>query len=84
MQKDLSLRSLRTALALRLALAIPLLQASHARLADLRIPGVESFELVCGDDCGEFDSGSLRGLGLDDFAIFHGTWGACVSIGGTD
>lgn len=59
MQKSLSLRSLRTTLALRLALAIPLLQASHARLADLRVPGVESFELVCRNDCGELDSGSL-------------------------
>ncbi len=59
MQKNLSLRSLRTALALRLALAIPLLEASHACLADFRIPGVEGFELVCGDNCGEFDLGSL-------------------------
>lgn len=59
MQKNLSLCSLRTALAFRLTLAIPLLQAGHACLADLCVPGVESFELVCGNDCGELDFGSL-------------------------
>lgn len=82
--QNLSLRSLSTSFALRLALAITLLQTGHAGLANLGISGVESFKFVCGNNCGELDTGILRGLALDDFAIFHSSRGICVAVCGTD
>ena len=82
--QNLSLRSLRTSLALRLALAITLLQASHAGLANLRIPGVESFELVCRNDCGKLDSGGFGYFALHHLSIVHGSGSVRISIGSTD
>lgn len=58
-RQNLCLRSLCTALALRLALAIPLLEAGHTGLADLRISSVEGFELIGRNNSGELDSGSF-------------------------
>lgn len=78
---DLCLGSLRSSrLALRLALAIPLLQAGHASLAHFRIVCVECLEIIGFHHSGELD---FRRFALGDLVGFR-VRRICIAIGSTN